>query len=170
MLRSRILVPALVVAVGGALLAAYALRLSMTDVPPAAPHPASPALPASIPAGASACDLNAAPCPVLVAEGVGQLEIRPRPIPVTQALQVVWREPVVPEGKAQPEAVELAFEGVEMEMGFNRARLTRQPDGSYAGNAMLPVCTSGSMRWRARIERGVQRGAASIEFTAPQQP
>lgn len=164
--------PAVLVAGGAALLAIYALPLPGGDALPAVAPTTLPA-PARalvLPGAASpACDLNAAPCAVTLADGgAGQLEISPRPIPVTQTLQVVWREPAGQAGAALPEAVDLQFEGVEMDMGFNRARLTRQADGSYAGNAMLPVCMTGSMRWRARVERGPQRDAASIEFTAPQ--
>lgn len=170
MSRSRVVAAALLAAGAVAVLAIYALPLPERDAArTAAAPPASAAVP---PANtAVACDLNVSPCAVALADGrQGLLALSPRPIPAAQALQVVWREPAGDAGAALPETVELAFEGVDMDMGFNRARLTRQADGSYAGNAMLPVCTTGSMRWRARVERGPQRDAASIEFTAPQRP
>lgn len=118
------------------------------------------------------CDLNLGPCGQTLADGVrGQLELSPRPIAVMQPLQVLWREV----GDPPPAEVHLAFEGVEMEMGFNRVTLRPEDetDGStrtYRGVAMLPVCTTGSMRWRAHIDRGAGRAAAQIEFTAPPGP
>ena len=185
MSRSRFILPVLALAGAAALLAVYALPPLGDDPLPADGRPTpQPAAPAGASEHAEAtlrdCDLNVSTCAVRRADGSSaQLEILPRPIPAAQTLQVVWREPAEQAGQghqtspgalpdALPASVELQFDGVDMDMGFNRARLTRQADGSYAGNAMLPVCTTGAMRWRARIERGPQRGAASIEFTAPQ--
>ena len=185
MSRPRLILPAVALASAAALVAVTTLQMpgSDADAPEPSAHPAASHGPhdgthTGAGSAEAACDLNVSACTVTLANGrSGQLEILPRPIPAAQPLQVIWRESSSPAGsgnpggpaEALPATVDLQFEGIDMDMGFNRARLTRQADDSYAGNAMLPVCTTGSMRWRARIERGAQRDAASIEFIAPQQ-
>lgn len=146
----------------GALIAALGYFTWRTVPLPQAPIATAPtASPGDV---GIACDLNSAACPVPVAAGHGMLDIAPRPLATMQPLQVTWREPA---GADHGEAVHLQFEGVEMAMGFNRIRLTRTAAGVYSGTAMLPVCTTGSMRWRAVVDRGDGRPGATIEFVAP---
>lgn len=51
----------------------------------------------------------------------------------------------------QPSQVTVKLQGVEMYMGENTATLKRQSDGSYRTKIQLPVCTTGTMLWRAQI-------------------
>ena len=51
----------------------------------------------------------------------------------------------------QPSLVTVKLQGVEMYMGENNATLQRQSDGSYRTEIQLPVCTTGTMLWRAQI-------------------
>jgi hypothetical protein len=41
--------------------------------------------------------------------------------------------------------------GVDMNMGFNRATLTRTGPGEFSGPAMLPVCVRARMTWEAKV-------------------
>lgn len=131
-------------------------------------HHATIALPPAAAGASVPCDLNVGACSVSLSGGRhGTLDVQPRPVAVMQALQVTWQEDATPDS---PQVVHLQFEGVEMEMGFNRVQLARTAPGRYAGSAMLPVCTTGTMRWRARIDRGAGRPVATIEFDAPVRP
>ncbi len=47
--------------------------------------------------------------------------------------------------------VTIKLQGVEMYMGENKTTLERHRDGSYQANIQLPVCTTGTMLWRAQI-------------------
>ena len=38
-----------------------------------------------------------------------------------------------------------------MDMGFNQATLRIDGSGELTGSAMLPVCATGAMRWRADL-------------------
>lgn len=116
------------------------------------------------------CDLLQQPCSLSFASG-GELSltISPRGIPAVQPLEIKVRL----RGLPRPERVEVDFRGVEMAMGFNRARLTLQDvamsdprsgpglgpdqragagDGStWTGTGMLPVCVRDRMTWEAQV-------------------
>lgn len=64
--------------------------------------------------------------------------------------------------------VAVDFQGVEMFMGHNRFVLQPQTDGSYRGEGRLPVCTTGPMRWRARVlvTRNNTTTGSWFDFTA----
>ncbi|HXH04592.1 MAG TPA: hypothetical protein VNN09_14915 [Candidatus Competibacteraceae bacterium] len=55
---------------------------------------------------------------------------------------------------ATAEAVAVRFDMVGMDMGFNRFVLQRQVDGSWQGQALLPVCSVGRSDWRVTVEAG----------------
>lgn len=117
---------------------------------------------------AAGCDLNVRSCAVDLPDG-GRLEvaITPRPIPVVKPLQIEVRVT-----GASPRQVELDFSGRSMDMGPNRSALVPAGDGIYRGNAMLPVCVTGRMDWRATLLVDTARGrtAAHFDFAAPSAP
>ena len=93
------------------------------------------------------CDLQKRACVASLPDG-GRLEfsITPRPIPFLQALRVE-----VAVTGPRPGKVEVDFSGASMNMGYNRSELAITTPGSYAGQASLPVCVSGSMAWVATV-------------------
>jgi hypothetical protein len=106
------------------------------------------------------CNLNAGPCGAALPGGARMsLSIGPRPIPTVQTLDV--RVSVT--GR-QPDRVEVDFVGVGMNMAYNRPELKRQPDGSYTGQTMLPVCVTQRMRWQATVMLRRPAGNISIPF------
>jgi hypothetical protein len=118
-------------------------------------------------APAAACDLHEAPCHAdLPGGGRIELAITPRPIPVMQPLQVSAALSGVAASK-----LEIDFSGVSMNMGINRKTLTAGGGGRYSGDAMLPVCVSGRMVWRATlvVETDRQRIAVPFVFEAPRE-
>ncbi|MBU1236084.1 MAG: FixH family protein [Gammaproteobacteria bacterium] len=111
------------------------------------------------------CDLNRQPCRAVIPGGGSiELGISPNPIPVVKPLRVVATF-----SGLDPSKVELDFQGVAMEMGFNRLTLTRMADGRYTGEATIPVCVTGRMLWRATllVEADHRRIAVPYLFDAP---
>lgn len=109
------------------------------------------------------CDFNRGPCEVMTGHGQHfEFSVSPRPIALMKPLQ--WR--VSSPGRELTPTAQLRFSGVDMDMGFNRARLQRQADGSLSGEATLPVCVTGRMRWQVELWLG-EAPAARIHFLAP---
>ncbi len=108
------------------------------------------------------CDLNERACAAeLSSGGEALLDLAPRPMPTLQPLAVTLQLT-----GQDPEWVEIDFAGVEMYMGFNRARLERVNPGSYRGEAVLPVCASEAMTWAATVlpEGDAERGQVQFRF------
>jgi hypothetical protein len=113
----------------------------------------------------AACDLNRAACAVeLPGGGRIELALSPHPVPVVRPMQAVASFSGVAPGK-----VELDFEGVQMNMGYNRIALAAAGEGRYAAEATIPVCVTGRMQWRATlmVETDRQRIAVPFLFDAP---
>lgn len=111
------------------------------------------------------CDLNRQSCAVEVPGGGSiELAITPNPIPVVKPLQVAATFTGV-----APKLVELDFQGVLMNMGYNRVALAAAGDGRYGAEATIPVCVTGRMQWRATlmVETASQRIAVPFLFDAP---
>jgi hypothetical protein len=108
----------------------------------------------------SACDLNQGPCQVVLPDGAElTAEISPRPIAVMRPLTVrlAW-----PDGKAK--SVSLDLIGIDMEMGMNRNPLQEISPGQYLGQAALPICVTGPMRWRAEFVIANEQGRIIAPF------
>ena len=107
------------------------------------------------------CDLGQGPCEARRGDDWLRLGIEGpldahRPLP----LRVEISKPA--------DQVAVDFQGVEMFMGHNHFVLQPQADGSYRGEGRLPVCTTGTMRWRARvlITRGGTTHGSWFDFNA----
>jgi hypothetical protein len=90
-----------------------------------------------------------------------ELSITPRPIPFLQTLRVE-----VTVSGVEARKVEVDFAGETMNMGYNRGELFATRGNTYAGEAALPVCVSGSMAWVATVivETAGQRIAVPYRF------
>jgi hypothetical protein len=113
---------------------------------------------------AAGCDLHRGTCAASLPDG-GQvsLSILPRPIPLTQPLQI----DVGVDGLTV-DKVQVDFAGVDMNMGFNRPTLKASAPGRFAVAATLPVCVTGQMQWQATvlIESGNRRIAVPFRFVS----
>ena len=113
------------------------------------------------------CDLNQRACVVSLPEG-GKLELgfSAQPVPVMKSFQIAAAISGI-----EADAVEIDFAGADMNMGYNRKTLTASPDapGRFVGDALIPVCTTGRMRWQATllIQTRRQRIAVPFLFEAP---
>lgn len=106
------------------------------------------------------CDINQGPCKVLLPNG-GYLvmTISPHPIPVLKPLSIE----VELEGY-EARTMQVDFSGVDMDMGFNRVTLSPSASGRFSGQASLPVCITGGMRWRASLVMEGQGGILTLPF------
>ena len=95
----------------------------------------------------AACDLNQSPCRVELPGG-GELtvELAPRPLlplqPLTARL-IAWDIPA--------KSAQLALSGLDMDMPFDPVPLRETAPGQFIGKAVLPICVTGPMRWRAEF-------------------
>jgi hypothetical protein len=105
------------------------------------------------------CDLNATACTFTPAGGqAATIEFTPRPLPLMQPIRIALT------GVPGIDQATIDFDGVAMDMGFNRVTLVRDSTGTLHGTALLPVCATGAMRWRADLRIGEAPAAARFEF------
>jgi hypothetical protein len=111
---------------------------------------------------APGCDLHRGPCSADLPDGRRiELSITPHSIPVVQPLSVE-----VTLAGLDPSKVEIDFAGADMNMGYNRRTLAASGARHFVGTAILPVCVTGPMAWRATVlaETGRERIAAPFDF------
>ena len=93
------------------------------------------------------CDLRAGPCRSdLPGGGTISFGISPEEIPLVSPLQFQ-----VDIDGLDARSVEVDFQGVDMNMGFNRVKLEQQSAGRFTGGGMLPVCVRDAMEWELSI-------------------
>lgn len=108
------------------------------------------------------CDLHRQACRVAVGpEQWVELAIAPRPIGMLTPFVIR----VQTHGLA-PEAVSVDFNGVDMNMGYNRPKLAAMGEGLFEAGGLLPMCVLETMRWRAQVlvDMPEGRGIAAFEF------
>ena len=116
------------------------------------------------------CDLNRGACKVALPDGgMVELGFSAHPVPVMKSFDI---EAVI--SGIDAEAVDIDFAGADMNMGYNRKPLTANANepGEFVGNAFIPVCATGRMRWQATllIQTNGQRIAVPFIFEAPLAP
>jgi len=109
---------------------------------------------------ASDCDLRRGACIRHLPRG-GRLRfgIEPRNIPVMQTLRLHLELEGV-----SPRSAVVEFQGVDMNMGFNRASLHSAGMGRYAGTVMLPVCVRERMSWEALVVIETEQSEIGVPF------
>ena len=119
------------------------------------------------------CNLNRERCQVFIttaaaSESPWLFSITPHPIPVSAPLILTLSPPERLE--QAPAAVWVDLTGDDMDMGLIRISLQKNADGNWTGTGSIPVCVTGTMRWRARLH--LQMAQASVQadwlFTAPE--
>ena len=93
------------------------------------------------------CDLKAGACTTELGNGSQvRFEILPATIPLLQPLDLD-----VQVAQLDVDRIEVDFAGVDMNMGFNRNKLSAAGSGVYKGKATLPVCIRKRMDWEAKV-------------------
>lgn len=93
----------------------------------------------------SDCDLRQGGCPVEYAGQVLVFSIEPQDIKILQPLTLSLSHPG--DGSFTAERVSVEFEGINMDMGYNRVFLEPEGETDYRGLGMLPSCTAETMHW-----------------------
>ncbi|MEJ2692266.1 MAG: hypothetical protein P8166_04200 [Candidatus Thiodiazotropha sp.] len=107
-----------------------------------------------------ACDLRAGPCTsTLDSDSRVSFAIEPREIPLVKPLQLR----VELQG-LEARQVEVDFSGVDMNMGFNRFKLSATGAGGFTGEGMLPVCVRDAMEWEARVLISTPSGLKAVAY------
>lgn len=92
------------------------------------------------------CDFNQNPCHIKNPQGSITLKVTNKIIqsfePLDFTLQFTGDS---------PKKADIDFQGVEMFMGVNQLKLTKQSDGFFTGTQTLPGHSDRSMTWRALI-------------------
>lgn len=89
---------------------------------------------------------------------IDQASVEARVDRIPSALQPFVLSVRAPEGKQLH--AEFVMQG--MEMGLNRYRLERQPNGEWQGRVTLPVCVSGRRDWLLILEMDGERHALAF--------
>ncbi len=106
------------------------------------------------------CDLRAGPCTgVLPGGGRITFGIKPDTIPLIETLELDVRVDGVKASSA-----EIDFVGVDMNMGFNRPKLSAAGEGRFSGQGVLPVCVRKAMEWEARVLVKTNEGLVAAPF------
>lgn len=118
-----------------------------------------PEVATSIPADPS-CDLRAGPCTSSL-DGTTRVSfaIEPRDIPLVKRLMLQ----VELQGLEARE-VEVDFSGVDMNMGFNRFKLSPAGEGVFTGQGILPICVRDAMEWEAKVLISTPSGLKSVAY------
>ena len=106
------------------------------------------------------CDLETGSCTSNF-PGHGQVSfaISPNPIVGLKPLQLT----VKTEGMS-PQAVDVDFRGLGMNMGFNRPRLKKKANEEYTGTGTLSVCILERMTWEATVLVTTRNGVFAAPF------
>jgi hypothetical protein len=107
-----------------------------------------------------ACDLARQDCGAGIAPGRSiVVSVRPQPLRGGHPFDFSVRLTGV-----EARSVSVRFEGVKMNMGQYSEALARGDDGGFAARMTLPVCVTGSMRWRATVLVDTREGRLALPF------
>lgn len=95
--------------------------------------------------------------------------ISPHPIPVSTPLTLTLTPPAETRTSKRPQAISVDLMGDNMDMGLIRIVLAPMADGRWEGNGSIPICVTGSMRWRARLHVQLDKKLIKADwvFNAP---
>jgi hypothetical protein len=113
------------------------------------------------------CDLHSGPCTaVFGSDRFMRLEMEPKTLVATQPFRVR-----VDTAGFAAEDVSVEFSGTTMNMGVITANILDTGGGSFAGDAILPVCVRRRMTWRAIVTAigpdGIYRASFDFEINRP---
>lgn len=119
------------------------------------------------------CNLNRERCDVFISTPAASekpwlFSITPHPIPVSAPLSLTLSPPE--RIQQTPMAAWVDLTGDDMDMGLIRISMQQNVDGSWTGTGSIPVCVSGTMRWRARLHLQLAQTIIQADwvFTAPE--
>lgn len=106
------------------------------------------------------CLLDAGSCTASLPTGASaSFAITPHPIVATTPLQLSLQLKGI-----EARSVEVHFSGESMNMGLSQFTLTPQAEGTFSGEAILPVCVRNSMMWIADVLVTTPQGRVAFPF------
>ena len=110
----------------------------------------------------SDCDLRQGGCEILLGDYRGIFSILPNDFQVLQPLRLELKSQN--RSVSNFEQVSVEFEGINMDMGYNRVFLEEQGSQSYQAKAMLPACTADTMFWLIHLIIKDSSGTTDFQF------
>ena len=111
---------------------------------------------------ASDCDLRRGGCDILLGDYQGIFSIKPNDFQVLQPVIVELKSQSAPQSALQQVSVE--FEGINMDMGYNRVFLEEQDSQTHRATTMLPSCTADTMFWLIHLIIKDSSGLTDFQF------
>jgi len=111
---------------------------------------------------ASDCDLRSGLCQVMLDGQTLEFRIQPKDIQVLKPMQISLKLPE--NAPIFPEIVSVEFEGINMDMGFNRIFLEPQGKKLFKGSGMIPACTSETMDWLVHLKLSLPGRLLDVQF------
>ena len=110
----------------------------------------------------SDCDLRQGGCNIEMAGQVLQFVIDPADVQILQPLTIALNLPENADNLLEKVSVE--FEGINMDMGYNRVWLEPLDKNVFQGQGMLPACTAETMYWRIHLLVQGASGVTDFQF------
>jgi len=106
------------------------------------------------------CDLQHGACQALFPDGSQvTLSISPRPIQGLKPLQIRVQTKGI-----EAQTVKVDFRGLDMNMGYNRPRLSKESAGQYSGMGVFSACILERMTWEATVLVRTAEGVMAAPF------
>lgn len=110
----------------------------------------------------SDCDLRQGGCELEISGQSVRFLIEPQDIQILQPLMISL---IMPENPVfLPEKVSVQFEGINMDMGYNRVFLEPVRPGYFQAKGMLPACTAETMHWLIHLLVQDSSGIRDYQF------
>ena len=110
----------------------------------------------------SDCDLRQGACELEISGQMVSFLIEPPDIQILQPLKISLSMPENP--VFLPEKVSVQFEGINMDMGYNRVFLEPVSPGYFQAKGMLPACTAETMHWLIHLLVQDSSGTRDYQF------
>ena len=113
-------------------------------------------------AEAVACDLRQGGCEITINNQVVLFEIVPHDIKILEPLSISLKSSQ--KTKFSPKKASVEFEGLNMDMGYNRVFLEPIGQGEFKGTGMIPACTAETMHWLIHLLLETESGTRDFQF------
>lgn len=94
----------------------------------------------------SKCNLQKSDCEVLFHKSVGKVSITPKPFYLNKKIKIL-----ITFSTALKRELDIDLKGLDMDMGYNRYKLTTTDNMKYLTSFFLPTCTKDYMPWQMAI-------------------
>lgn len=108
-----------------------------------------------------ACDLTQTGCSFNYNDQSVYFSIEPKPILILKPLEIMLESA---DDASGVENVQVEFEGINMDMGYNLVKLKPLEGGKWRATGMLPACTAETMHWFIKVFVSGKAGVVNFRF------